>query len=154
MTDRERRSPHRILIVEDSPTDVLLAREALEQSTMPCDLEVVVDGVEALAYLRREGRYADASRPDLVLLDLNLPRKDGRAVLREIKADPSLRLIPVAVLTTSQADADVLEAYGLHANCYLVKPVDFERFAAVVRTLEEFWFSVVRLPAEARHERR
>lgn len=139
--------PIDILMVEDSPSDVLLAREALEFAKVMNKLEVVSDGVEAIAYLRKEGKYAGAMRPDLILLDLNLPRKDGREVLAEIKADENLRLIPVVVLTTSKSEEDVLKAYGLHANCYITKPVNFDRFAEVVRSIESFWFSVVTLPS-------
>ncbi|MDQ3812824.1 MAG: response regulator [Armatimonadota bacterium] len=138
--------PIEILLVEDSPSDVLLAEEALEHAKVNNNLQVVTDGVEALAFLRREGQYADAPRPDLILLDLNLPRKDGREVLAEIKAEPSLKHIPVVILTTSQAEEDVLKAYGLHANCYIVKPVDFNQFADVVKHIEHFWFTVVTLP--------
>jgi two-component system, chemotaxis family, response regulator Rcp1 len=139
-------TPVEILLVEDSPTDVLLAREALEFARVCNRLHVVSDGVSALAFLRRESPFADAPRPNLILLDLNLPKKDGRAVLREIKSDAQLKIIPVVVLTTSRAEADVLDSYGLHANCYIVKPVDFEKFADVIRTLENFWFAIVTLP--------
>ena len=142
------RKPVEILLVEDSPTDVLLAREALEDSKIVNNLHVVTDGVEAMAFLRREGRTPHAPRPDLILLDLNLPKKDGREVLAEIKNDESLKRIPVVVLTTSKSEADVMRAYGLHANCYIVKPVNFERFAEVVRHIETFWFAVVTLPGE------
>jgi two-component system, chemotaxis family, response regulator Rcp1 len=137
-----------ILLVEDSPTDVLLAKEALEYSKINNKLQTVPDGVEAIAYLRKEGKYQDAPRPGLILLDLNLPRKDGREVLAEIKSDEKLKRIPVVVLTTSKSEADILKAYGLHANCYIVKPVDFEKFAEVVKNIENFWFSVVTLPGE------
>ena len=138
--------PIDILIAEDSPTDYLLAKEALDFSKLCNNLHHVEDGVEAMAFLRREGKYADAPRPDLILLDLNMPRKDGREVLQEIKDDEKLRLIPVVVLTTSENEADVLKAYGLHCNCYIVKPVDFNKFADVVGTIEYFWFAVVKLP--------
>jgi len=141
--------PVDILLVEDSPTDVLLAQEALEHAKVLNKLHVVSDGVEALDFLRRRGQFADAVRPDLILLDLNLPRKDGREVLQEIKADEDLKRIPVVVLTTSKAEEDILRAYGLHANCYVSKPVDFEQFAFVVRAIESFWFSVVSLPSAA-----
>ncbi len=134
------------MLVEDSPTDVLLAQEALEQARLLNTLHVVSDGVEAMQFLRREAPYNDAVRPDLILLDLNLPRKDGREVLQEIKNDPVLKRIPVVVLTTSKAEEDILNAYGLHANCYVSKPVDFEQFTNVVRAIESFWFSVVLLP--------
>jgi two-component system response regulator len=138
--------PIEILLVEDSPTDVLLAREALEHAKVLNNLQVVSDGVEAIAYLRHEGKYADAVRPDLILLDLNLPRKDGREVLSEIKSDENLKRLPVVVLTTSKAEEDILRAYGLHANCYVTKPVDFDQFADVVKAIETFWFTVVALP--------
>lgn len=138
--------PVDILLVEDSPTDVLLAQEALEQAKLLNTLHVVSDGVEAMQFLRREAPYTDVARPDLILLDLNLPRKDGREVLEEIKNDPILKRIPVVVLTTSKAEEDVLKAYGLHANCYVSKPVDFEQFTNVVKAIESFWFTVVLLP--------
>jgi two-component system, chemotaxis family, response regulator Rcp1 len=140
--------PVEILLIEDSPTDVLLAKEAFEYSKVANNLHTVPDGVEALAFLRREGKYQDAPRPSLILLDLNLPKKDGREVLAEIKNDEKLKRIPVVVLTTSKSEADVLKAYGLHANCYIVKPVDFEKFAEVVRNIENFWFSLVTLPGD------
>ncbi len=135
-----------ILLVEDSPTDTMFAREALAFSKVCNRLHGVTDGVEAMAFLRRQGKYAGAPRPDLILLDLNLPKMDGREVLYQIKQDDRLRLIPVVVLTSSKDEADVLKAYGLHANCYIVKPVDFEKFAEMVKTLENFWFAVVTLP--------
>jgi CheY-like chemotaxis protein len=135
-----------ILLVEDNPGDARLAQEALKEGRMTSRLRVVVDGVEAMACLRREGPHANAPRPDLILLDLNLPRKDGRQVLAELKADPDLRRIPVVVLTTSQAEQDVLRSYDLHANCYITKPVDLDRFISVVRSIEEYWCSVVTLP--------
>jgi len=141
-----RSGPIELLLVEDSEPDVRLTREALKEAKMWNNLWVVEDGVEAIEFLRRSGRYADSPRPDLILLDLNLPRKDGRQVLLEIKADPSLRRIPVVVLTTSRDEADVLHAYDLHANCYITKPVDFNRFMEVVRSIEDFWLTVVRLP--------
>jgi chemotaxis family two-component system response regulator Rcp1 len=140
--------PVEILLVEDSPTDVLLAKEALEYSKIAHNLHSAPDGVEAMAFLRKEGKYSDAPRPGLILLDLNLPKKDGREVLAEIKSDEKLKRIPVVVLTTSKSEVDVLKAYGLHANCYIVKPVDFEKFAEVVKSIENFWFSVVTLPGE------
>ncbi|MBI5162586.1 MAG: response regulator [Magnetospirillum sp.] len=135
-----------ILLVEDNPGDARLAQEALKEGRMNSRLKVVVDGVEAMAYLRREGAFAGAPRPHMVLLDLNLPRKDGRQVLAEMKADTELRRIPVVVLTTSQADQDIMRSYDLHANCYITKPVDLDRFIAVVRSIEEYWCSVVTLP--------
>lgn len=135
-----------ILLVEDNPGDARLAQEALKEGQMSSRLQVVVDGVEAMSFLRREGGYANAPRPNLVLLDLNLPRKDGRQVLAEMKADPELRRIPVVVLTTSQAEQDILRSYDLHANCYITKPVDLDRFISVVRSIEEYWCSVATLP--------
>src|SRR3954465_12067614 len=130
--------PVEILLVEDNPGDVRLTREALREGKIRNNLSVVSDGVEALAFLRREGRYADAAHPDVILLDLNLPRKDGREVLTEIKADSQLRRIPVVILTTSTNEQDVLRSYDLHANCYSTKPVDFEQFIGVVQAIENF----------------
>ncbi|MBF0422369.1 MAG: response regulator [Magnetococcales bacterium] len=138
--------PIEILLVEDSPGDVDLTREALADSKLVNRLHVVEDGEEAMAFLRRQGRYVDAVRPDVVLLDLNLPRKDGREVLEEIKADEVLKTIPVVVLTTSQAEEDILRTYKLHANCYITKPVDVMQFFAVVKSVEDFWLTVVKLP--------
>jgi CheY-like chemotaxis protein len=138
--------PIEVLLVEDDPGDVLMTREAFEEHKVRNNLSVVSDGEDALAFVRREGEYADAPRPDLILLDLNLPRRDGREVLAEIKADPELREIPVVILTTSAADADILASYRLHANAYVTKPVDFERFISVVRQIDEFFVSVVKLP--------
>ncbi|MFF7249539.1 response regulator [Embleya sp. NPDC008237] len=135
-----------VLLVEDDPGDVLMTREAFADNKVRNSLHVVSDGVEAVAFLRREGEFADAPRPDLILLDLNLPRKDGREVLEEIKADEDLRRIPVVVLTTSEAEEDVLRSYHLHANAYVTKPVDFEQFINVVRHIDEFFVSVVKLP--------
>ncbi len=142
-------SPIHILLVEDNPGDAELTREALADSKLLSRLHVVRDGVEALAFLHQEGEYAQVPRPDLVLLDLNLPRKDGRAVLKEIKADPSLRLIPVVVLTSSQAEQDVARAYELNANCYVTKPVGLEQFLTIVQSIEQFWLTVVKLPRDA-----
>lgn len=136
-----------ILLVEDSPGDVRLTREALKSSRVPNRLHVVGDGVEALHFLRREGPYAaTAVRPHLILLDFNLPRKSGREVLADVKADPDLRRIPVVVLSTSQAEQDVCHAYDLHANCFISKPVDFDVFLSVVRSIEDFWMTTVKLP--------
>jgi CheY-like chemotaxis protein len=135
-----------VLLVEDDPGDVLMTQEAFEHHKLRNQLHVVPDGVEALAFLRREGEHADAPRPGLVLLDLNLPRKDGREVLQEVKADESLRSIPIVVLTTSQAEEDILRSYDLHANAYVAKPVDFERFIEVIRQIDDFFVSVVKLP--------
>lgn len=138
--------PIEILLVEDSLGDVRLTQEALREGKVYNRLSVVPDGVEALAFLRREGRHASAPRPDVILLDLNLPRKDGREVLAELKADERLRRIPVVILTTSQDERDVLHAYDLHANCYITKPVDLDQFIAVVRSIETFWLTIVTLP--------
>ncbi len=138
--------PVEILLVEDDPADVLLTQEALLGSKIRNNLHVVDDGVEALAFLRREGTYRDVPRPDLILLDLNMPRKDGREVLADIKEDPGLKAIPVAVLTTSSQDEDILKSYELHANCYITKPVGLEQFATVVQSLDDFWFTIVKLP--------
>ncbi len=138
--------PAEILLVEDNPGDVELTREALADAKLLNSLHVVPDGIEAMAFLRRQGRYANAPRPDLILLDLNLPKKDGREVLAEIKADDNLKIIPVIVLTTSKADEDILRSYKLNANCYVEKPVGFDGFANVVRSIQCFWFSVVVLP--------
>jgi CheY-like chemotaxis protein len=138
--------PIEVLLIEDDPGDVLMTQEAFEEHKVRNKLNVVRDGEAALAYLRREDQYADAPRPDLILLDLNLPRIDGREVLAVIKEDGDLRRIPVVVLTTSQADEDILRSYSLHANAYVTKPVDFERFIAVVRQIDEFFVSVVKLP--------
>jgi chemotaxis family two-component system response regulator Rcp1 len=135
-----------ILMVEDDPGDVRLTREALKGSKVLHSLNVVEDGVAALDYLRNVAPYEHAVRPDIVLLDLNLPKKDGREVLSAMKADPTLRTIPVVILTTSQAEEDVLRAYNLNANCYVTKPVDFDQFMRIVRTIEEFWLNVVTLP--------
>ena len=135
-----------VLLVEDDPGDVLMTQEAFEHHKVANRLMVVNDGVAAMQFLRREGEYADAPRPDLILLDLNLPRMDGREVLAELKEDAALRSIPVVVLTTSEAEDDVLRSYSLHANAYVTKPVDFERFIEVVRQIDEFFVSVVRLP--------
>ena len=144
--DTMRGRPIELLLVEDSEPDVRLTMEALREAKVRNRLSVVEDGVEALAFLRREGSYADAPRPDLILLDLNLPRKDGRQVLQEIKNDDTLMRIPVVILTTSKTEEDVLRAYNLHANCYITKPVDFNRFMDVVKSIEDFWLTVVRLP--------
>ena len=140
--------PIEVLLVEDNPGDVRLTREALKEGKVRNNLHVASDGVEALAFLRKEGPYAAAVRPDLILLDLNLPRKDGREVLEEIKADPHLRYIPVVILTSSAAEQDILRAYDLHANCYVSKPVDLDQFITVVKSIEDFWFTIVKLPPE------
>lgn len=140
--------PIEILLVEDNPGDVRLTLEALRECKMRNTLRVTRDGVEALAFLHQEDGYANAPRPDLILLDLNLPKKDGREVLAEIKASEDLRRIPVVILTTSSAEEDVLRTYDLHANCYITKPVDLDQFIKVVQLIEEFWLTIVRLPAE------
>ena len=137
-----------ILLVEDNPGDVELTREAFHDAKMNNHISVVRDGIEALEYLRRKGIYAAATRPDIVLLDLNLPRKSGLEVLAELKADPDLRSIPIVVLTTSRDEEDIARSYHDHANCYISKPVDFEQFMGVVRSLESFWLTVVRLPTK------
>jgi CheY-like chemotaxis protein len=139
-------SPIEVLLVEDDPGDVMMTQEAFQEHQVGNRLSVVSDGDEALSYLRREGQYAEATRPDLILLDLNLPRRDGREVLAEIKNDDNLRRIPVIVLTTSQADEDIIRSYQLHANAYVTKPVDFDRFISVVRQIDEFFVGVVKLP--------
>jgi CheY-like chemotaxis protein len=139
-------APIEVLLVEDDPGDVLMTQEAFEEHKVRNKLAVVNDGAEAIAYLRRRGPYAGVGRPDLILLDLNLPRRDGREVLAEIKNDPDLRQIPVVVLTTSQADEDIVRSYQLHANAYVTKPVDFDRFISVVRQIDDFFVSVVKLP--------
>ena len=143
-----RTSPIEILLVEDNAGDARLAKEALRDAKVRNNLSWVPDGVEALAYLRREGRYGKAVRPDIILLDLNLPRKDGREVLSEIKAEDKFRRIPVVILTTSQAEEDIDKAYQLNANCYISKPVDLDRFIKVVKTIEDFWLTIVKLPSE------
>jgi two-component system response regulator len=138
--------PIEILLVEDSPTDALLAKEALEASKIINIIHHVADGEEALDYLHKRGKYQNADRPDIILLDLNLPKRDGKEVLAEIKYDETLKRIPVVVLTTSEDEKDIFESYGHHANCYIVKPVNFSKFAQVVVDIEGFWFSIVKLP--------
>jgi CheY-like chemotaxis protein len=138
--------PIEILLVEDNPGDARLTREALREGKIRNNLHHMKDGVEALAFLRREGIHANAPKPDLMLLDLNLPRKDGRQVLTEMKADARLCTIPVVVLTTSEAENDIVKSYELHANCYITKPVDLEKFIEIVRAIEDFWLAVVTLP--------
>jgi CheY-like chemotaxis protein len=135
-----------VLLVEDNPGDVRLTREAFRDAKMHLEMHVAGDGVAAMEFLRRQGDYPNSPRPDLILLDLNLPRKDGREVLAEIKGDPSLKAIPVVILTTSAADADIERSYLLHANCYISKPVDLEGFLTVIRSIDDFWLSVVKLP--------
>jgi CheY-like chemotaxis protein len=139
--------PIEVLLVEDNPGDVRLTREALRDAKVRNNLHVAADGEEALTFLRREGSHGGAPRPDLILLDLNLPKRDGREVLHEIKADDRLKHIPVVILTTSQAERDILETYRLRANAYVTKPVDLERFLTVVQSIEQFWLQIVKLPS-------
>jgi two-component system, chemotaxis family, response regulator Rcp1 len=139
-----------VLLVEDSPGDVRLTREAFEDAKVHINLHVASDGMEAMAFLKREGKNADVPRPDLILLDLNLPKKDGREVLGEIKESADLKSIPVVVLTTSAAEEDILRSYRLHANCYITKPVDLDGFLKVVQSIDSFWLSVVKLPGKVR----
>ena len=138
--------PAEILLVEDSPDDIDLTIEALDEGKLHNNLNVVMDGEEALLYLKKEGKYDSVPTPDLILLDLNLPKLNGKEVLKEIKEDKDLRMIPVIILTTSKADEDIMKAYDLHANCYVTKPVGFESFVEVVKKIEGFWFSIVKLP--------
>ncbi len=138
--------PVDILLVEDNPGDVRLTKEALRDAKVLNQIHVAKDGVEAMEFLNREGSFKEAPAPDLILLDLNLPRKDGREVLADIKKDPRLKRIPVVVLTTSKSDEDIVKSYNLHANCYITKPVDLNRFIEIIHSLEEFWFSIVKLP--------
>ena len=142
----ERNGPIDILLVEDNPGDERLTREALKEGKVYSNLHWVKDGVEALEFLRKQGKYKNTPRPDIILLDLNLPKKDGREVLQEIKNDDKLKRIPVVILTTSKAEEDVLKSYNLHANCYVTKPVDLEQFIVVVKSIDMFWLTVVTLP--------
>ena len=144
--DADHTPPVEILLVEDNPGDVRLTREALREGKVYSNLHWVTDGVQAMEFLRRQGKYKDVPRPDIILLDLNLPRKDGREVLSDIKSDPDLSNIPVVVLTTSKAEEDVLRSYELRANCYVTKPVDLEKFIVVVQSIDKFWLTVVTLP--------
>jgi two-component system, chemotaxis family, response regulator Rcp1 len=146
MTNAFEGRPIEILLVEDNAGDVRLAREGLRECKLLNNLSVADDGVKALAFLRREGEYARAPRPDLIMLDLNLPRKDGREVLKEIKEDEQLKSIPVVILTTSKAEEDIVKSYSLHANCYVTKPLAIEQFINVVQAIETFWFTIVKLP--------
>ncbi len=139
-----------VLLVEDSPSDARLTQEAFREGKISSKLSIVTDGSEALEYLRRTGKYTAALRPDLILLDLNLPKMDGREVLQQIKTDPALKTIPVVILTTSEADQDVINAYELHANCYIRKPVDLARFLEIIGAIESFWLTVVKLPTGVR----
>jgi CheY-like chemotaxis protein len=143
-------TPIEVLLVEDSPGDVRLTKEAFKDAKVHINLHVASDGARAMAFLKREGEHSNAPRPDLILLDLNLPRKDGREVLAEIKESPTLKSIPVVVLTTSSSEADILRSYQLHANCYITKPVGLEGFLTVVKSIDSFWLSVVKLPREPR----
>ena len=142
--------PIQVLLVEDSPGDIRLTQEALKDAKIHINLHVVRDGEQAMSFLMREGEYANAARPDLILLDLNLPKKDGREVLREIKESETLKIIPVVILTTSASEADILRSYLLHANCYITKPVSLDGFLTVVKSIEDFWMSVVKLPSKPR----
>lgn len=146
MSDGPKCGPIEILLVEDNPGDVRLTIEALKEGKVSNKINVAADGIEALAFLRREGKYENAPKPDLILLDLNLPKKNGREVLAEIKMDSRLKCIPVVILTSSQAEKDIVTTYNLHANCYITKPVDFGQFIDVVKSIENFWFTVVKLP--------
>jgi chemotaxis family two-component system response regulator Rcp1 len=141
------------LLVEDNPGDVCLAHEAIQEAKVRANLHVVVDGVEAMTFLRREGKYADAARPDLILLDLNLPKKDGREVLAEIRADAGLKKIPVIIFSVSESEDDIRHAYDLQANCYIVKPGDLDRLISIVRILEDFWLTLVKLPSDGNNGR-
>ena len=143
--------PVEILLVEDSPGDVRLTKEGLKEAKVRNNLHVVCDGVAALDFLRKKGKYANMPRPDLILLDLNLPKKDGREVLAEIKSDETLKCIPVVVLTISKAEEDILKSYKLYANCYITKPIDFDQFITVVKAIEDFWFTIVKLPQKEKN---
>lgn len=148
MYDDQFGKPIEILLVEDNPGDVRLTQEAFKEGKVRNSLSVAEDGLEALAFLRREGKYAGAPRPDLILLDLNLPRMDGRTVLAQIKEDPNTKSIPVIILTTSKTEEDIIRTYNLHANCFITKPVDLEQFIRVVRCIEDFWLTIVKLPPD------
>ncbi len=146
MNDFTKSKPIEILLVEDNPGDVRLTVEALKEAKVSNNLHVAEDGVEAMTFLRREGRYAGVPRPDLILLDLNLPKKDGREVLEDVKNDRDLKRIPIVVMTTSKAEEDIVRSYDLHANCYITKPVDLDQFMTVVKSIEDFWLTIVKLP--------
>ncbi len=148
MYNERRIKPIEILLVEDNQGDVRLTREALKEGKVINHLSVAQDGIEAMAFLRQEGKYAGEIHPDIILLDLNLPKKDGREVLAEIKQDPNLRRIPVVILTTSKAEEDIIKTYDLHANCFITKPVDLDQFITVVQSIEDFWFTIVKLPPD------
>ncbi len=146
--DSHKQEVMQILLVEDNPGDIRLTQEALKEGTIANELHVVKDGVEAIDYLKRKGKYALQPTPDIILLDLNLPRKDGREVLAEIKADDNLKLIPIIILTTSDAESDIQKSYKLHANCFITKPVDLDQFIYIIRQIETYWFTVVKLPVK------
>lgn len=150
MVDKTKGKPIEILLVEDNPGDVRLTREALKEGKMRNVMSVARDGAEAMEFLRRQGEFQDAPQPDLILLDLNLPGKDGREVLAEIKEDPDLKRIPVVILTTSMDEQDILKSYDNYANCYITKPLDLDRFIAVVKSVEDFWLEIVKLPPNAK----
>lgn len=146
MTNGQLINPVEILLVEDNPADVRLTKEALKEEKLYSNLHVASDGVEAMAFLHKEGKYSKAVRPDLILLDLNLPKKDGREVLNEIKTDDKLKAIPVVVLTVSKSEEDILKSYNLHANCYITKPVDISQFVKIAKSIQDFWLTIVKLP--------
>ncbi|MBA4374479.1 MAG: response regulator [Thermodesulfovibrio sp.] len=150
MSNQNMGRPIDILLVEDNPGDVRLTQEALKEAKVKNDLHVVCDGVEAMAFLRKQGIYRDVPRPDMVLLDLNMPRKNGHEVLKEIKSDDNLKRIPVVVLTVSKDEEDIVKSYNLHANCFITKPVDLNQFLTVVKSIEDFWLTIVKLPDGAR----
>lgn len=145
-TEKDYGKPIDILLVEDNPGDARLAKEALKDSKLKNNLHIAEDGIEAMEFLNKKGQFANAPRPDLILLDLNLPRKDGREVLADIKSDESLKRIPVVILTTSQAEEDIIKSYNLHANCFITKPIDLNQFIKVVKSIEDFWLTIVKLP--------
>ncbi len=146
MVNKERLRPVEILLVEDNPGDIVLTKEAFEEIKIANNLNVVEDGIEAMNFLKNEGKYKEGRKPDLIILDLNLPKKDGREVLVEIKESKKLKKIPVVVLTSSEAEEDILKSYDLHANCFISKPIDLEQFSRIVKTISEFWFTIVKLP--------
>jgi two-component system, chemotaxis family, response regulator Rcp1 len=146
MTNNKSLQPIEILMADDNKGDVRLTLEALKGAKVKNNVHVVENGIEAMAFLRKEGKYANVPRPDIILLDLNMPKKDGREVLQEIKSDPDLKCIPVVILTVSQAEEDILKTYNLHANCFISKPVDLDQFIKIVKSLEDFWFTIVKLP--------
>lgn len=150
MSNSSQIKPIDILLVEDNPGDIRLTQEAFKDGKIKNELNVVMDGEEAVLYLKKIGKYENANTPDIILLDLNLPKKDGREVLAEIKNDPELKCIPVIILTTSSAQSDILNTYSHHANCYIMKPVDFNQFITVIRTIENFWLTIVKLPAKTK----